>query len=374
MSTTVEDLEIWIDEMMKKMEIAKYKLDLSGSTSKGDGYLGEVNFIKVVASEDNGEEKVYDVVVKSANKSEEFRKQTPIQEAYHREMFMYTKVFPIFEEFQRDYALTTVFDSFTKCYSVCRTEKKEALILKNLKILGFEIHDRMVPQNLNHALFVFRNYGRLHGTSLALKIKKPGLFQSLTKNMTNVFGQFILQAGMVELLTEDFRQSVELLKGDGKTAIAEKLKCLEGDIGNALTKMTGSDRREAVILHGDCWNNNMMFKYKDGNTTQPIDMRFIDFQLSRSLTDFLKQFGIISDDIVTLKELKEQWKTFGKFGLAITPFIIKIELCQKDEVVDLAASAEKGDVRDALKVEIKDRGEFERRIKDVFEHFAESST
>lgn len=84
MSTTVEDLEGWVDDMMKKREIYRFKMDIGGGTEKGDGYLGEVNFIKVVADLKNGKEKTYNLVVKSAKKSDEFRKQTPIQEVYHR--------------------------------------------------------------------------------------------------------------------------------------------------------------------------------------------------------------------------------------------------------------------------------------------------
>ncbi|XP_074042165.1 uncharacterized protein [Leptinotarsa decemlineata] len=404
MGTTIEDLETWVDEMMKKREITSYKIDVAGSTSKGDGYLGEVNFLKVVASLNEENEKVYNIVVKSANKSEKFRKNTPIQEAYYREMFMYTKVFPIFEEFQREYAIETIFDKYAKCYSVCQTDKKEALVLNNLKTDGFSVHNRTIPQNLNHVLFVFRNYGRLHGISLAMKVKKPALFKSMTKNMTNVLGQFIVQANMASSFVDNFKNARMLFMKDGKEAIANKLEDVEKKVEVILTNMFSDDLKEAVVLHGDCWNNNMMFKYKTEEDLQPIDMRFIDFQLSRvaspildlsyylytcadktvlqyfdilirayhdSLSNFLKQFDMNVDDILPLDDLKDKWKTYGRFGLALAPFIIKVELCKSDEVVDIASSVEKGDLKDALKMGIKDQSEYERRVKDVLEHFAE---
>ncbi|CAH1163882.1 unnamed protein product [Phaedon cochleariae] len=405
MSVSTEDLVLWVDRMMKERNILIYKLDKCSGSTRGDGYLGEVNFIEVVVnSSDVGEEKVYNLVIKSANKSEIFRMKTPIQEAYYREMFMYTKVFPMLNEFQKEYALEDPFDQYAKCYSTCQDDKREALILKNLKSLGFEVHDRTIPQNLNHVLFVFKTYGKLHGTSLAMKTKKPALFKSMTKNMTDVLATFIIQADMIGNFVEEFKGAREILKKLGDSTLATKFEGFEDQIVEALTRMCFPDEPESVILHGDCWNNNMMFKYKDSNKTQPVSMCFIDFQLSkvaspildlsyylytvadrsvldnfdfllqayyRSLSDHLKHFGIIAEDIVTFDALKSQWKTYGKFGLAMAPFIIKIELCQSDEVVDFAESVEKGELKDALNIQIKNQDEFERRIKDVMEHFAE---
>ena len=37
----------------------------------------------------------------------------------------------------------------------------------------------------------------------------------------------------------------------------------------------------ACVVHGDYWNNNMLFKYADGLTNIPISLRMLDFQLSR---------------------------------------------------------------------------------------------
>ena len=37
----------------------------------------------------------------------------------------------------------------------------------------------------------------------------------------------------------------------------------------------------ACILHGDYWNNNMMFKYADEDGKKPISLKMIDFQIVR---------------------------------------------------------------------------------------------
>lgn len=69
---------------MRTQGISEYRIDTTGSTVKGDGYLGVINFVKVIAHGSKGN-MVYDLVVKSALKGEELRKQAPvIQEAYIR--------------------------------------------------------------------------------------------------------------------------------------------------------------------------------------------------------------------------------------------------------------------------------------------------
>ncbi|KAJ8957794.1 hypothetical protein NQ314_006469 [Rhamnusium bicolor] len=385
MSTTLADLESWISDMMKKQEIAHYKMDVSGNTTKGDGYLGEVTFIKIIASAEKGGEKYYNLIVKSAKKSDEFRKQTPIREAFEREIFMYTKVFPIF---------------------LCAVKtKKESLILENLKTEGFEIHDRKIVQNLNHALFVFRNYGKFHAISLALKSKKPALYKSLTKNMTNVMGRFISQSKMITNFINDVKSAIDILRNSGREALALKFEGFEDGIEDYLINYANPNNRQSVITHGDCWNNNMMFKYEDENKNQPIDIRFIDFQLSTvaspvfdlsyylycctdetvlrnfnfllqayysSLSDSLKEFGCNPEELFTFKELKDHWTKYGRYGFCLTPFILKIALCETDEVVDFADTIDKGELSSAFDFKLQRQDLYKQRLVDVLTHFAET--
>lgn len=143
------------------------------------------------------------------------------------------------------------------------------------------------------------------------------------------------------------------------------------------------------------------------NKNQPVDMCFIDFQLSRvaspifdlsyylytcadrtilqnfdillqvyhsSLTEFLEEFGICSENLLTFKELKEQWKVYGQFGLVLCPMIVKLELCDSDEAVDLTEAAKEGNLHSILNIKIKHYDLYEERIRDVFEHWAEKFT
>lgn len=262
MAVTLTDLETWISNAMSKEGICSYSLDVSGRSTKGDGYLGEVTFVKVSANHSKATGNDIYLVVKSAKSSDELRKQTSVKEVYEREIFMYTKVFPVFREFQQNYTSKAIFNKFAKCYTASNENKKEALIMEDLKMARFEIHDRRQPQNLNHALFVFRSYGGLHAISLAMKVRKPALFKSLTRNMTDLMGKLLIQMQVFPNLTKDFESVMDTLKNNGKENLAKKYEGFKDNLEEYLTKYSNPNSPLSVILHGDCWNNNMMFKYQ----------------------------------------------------------------------------------------------------------------
>ncbi|RZB73449.1 uncharacterized protein BDFB_009872 [Asbolus verrucosus] len=402
--TTVDDLHSWVEKMMKSLNISDYKLDIGGNTTKGDGYLGEVTFLTVLTTKD-GTKKDYDLVIKSAKKSEELRRQTPVKEAYDREIFFYSKIFPILNEFQLQKAIEKPFVNIPTCYTVSSENIKEAIILQNLKTMGYDLHDRKSPMNLDHVILVCRQYGRFHGLSLALRHKKPSVFKSITKNLTDLWGQFIVRAQMLDIFYREFENLKNLLEQDQHMEALKKYDGFEKEFEKILINFTSEDTIPSVIIHGDCWNNNFMFKYDGSDKTKPTDMRFLDFQVSRvaspiidlsyflyccadgkvlketdfilqayhsSLSEFLTQLGCDPETVFPFKKLKEQWKEFGKYGLIISLFLLKISLCDSNEAPDLMETADKGEgFKESLNLKIQNQDIYNERVKDVYLHFAE---
>lgn len=91
-----------------------------------------------------------------------------------------------------------------------------------------------------------------------------------------------------------------------------------------------------------------------------------------SLSEFIEQFGISSEEVITLQELKAQWKTYGKFGLVMCTIIVKIAFCESDEVVDLTEAAKDGGLETAFDFKLKNNDIFEQRMRDVFEHWCDN--
>ncbi|CAH0550373.1 unnamed protein product [Brassicogethes aeneus] len=393
-------------QVMKNENYATFKIDTGGNTARGDGYLGDISFITVTACR-NGIKKPYRLVVKAANPNEAFREKTPIEDVYKREVYMYTTIFPSLYDLCNDFCVDFPDLSFAKVYTSCLEPKKESIVLQNMKTIGFDLHSRLVPMNLNHAHMVFSRYGKFHGLSMAMRHKKSALFQKLTKDMTDLFGIFLAQANMVPSIREDYKTAMKLLKERGRMDLVRKYenaKIFE-DIEKITCKSTDPSDPASVILHGDCWNNNFMFKYDGLNRNQPTDMIFIDFQLSRvaspvydlayyayacldkhvlsdihyllevyykSLLETLDRFGINVNDFFSFDKIISHWKQYGKYGLLMSLFIVRVELSNSTEAPDFAASAEKGNLDTFLIYEIANQAIYDERILDNLIHFAEN--
>ncbi|CAG9863301.1 unnamed protein product [Phyllotreta striolata] len=407
-SLTDQDIQKWVDEIMAKKGINNYKLDIANSSAKGEGYLGEISFVKVTTDEGRNDEKVYDMVVKSAKENDKLRESCPIAETYLREIQVYAELFPIIEALQKEYCIKNAFTHYPKLYKVNKEDKKETLILQNIKSLGYELHERSKPQNFEHILFVFRTYAKFHGASLALKAKKPHIFEKLASKMSDIMAEFLIQSQMIPNFQKHHQKSIELLRKAGRRDLAEKMEEEAKDLKEILTTMTLPNDREAeaeaVFLHGDCWNNNMMFKYKDNDTSRPSDIVFLDFQLTRvaspildlsyyiyavadkpaldnidyfleeyhrELGDYLRQYKINVEDMLTLRRLKASWRKYGRYGLGMTPFILRVELCKEDEVIDFTDKIADGSIQDEEIGEIQKQDEYNRRILNIYRHFSE---
>ncbi|KAB7499292.1 hypothetical protein Anas_04960 [Armadillidium nasatum] len=164
------------------------------------------------------------------------------------------------------------------------TEKgKESFVAENLRIQGFQMHDKRQAQDVHHALLVMEELGRFHASSLLLKesiepktfVEKYEHFEEPWFNADNDLFKVFLK--MIESQTEE---SINILSTIPKYERCTKwLKAHKETFG--LNFIDGFKPRKPfeVLVHGDCHTNNMLFKYNSMN--EPVDMRFVDLQCTR---------------------------------------------------------------------------------------------
>lgn len=90
-----------------------------------------------------------------------------------------------------------------------------------------------------------------------------------------------------------------------------------------------------------------------------------------SLSEFVKQFEFNIEEIFTFDDLKSHWKVYGKYGLFLSLFIVRIELCEGNEAPDFEDAAATDSIGNIFDFQMKNQHLYEKRIKDVFVHFAE---
>ncbi|KAF2901788.1 hypothetical protein ILUMI_04404 [Ignelater luminosus] len=396
-------IELLLKAVAEEECLQNYRIEKAPGAVKGDGYLGHITAICITGKTDSGKEKTLHLVVKSASKSDAVRVETPLADLFDREIYMYNTVIPTFQRFEKQRNVCP-FSSSAKCM----IDKSEALILENLKEDGYSVWERRLPMEHDHVSLVMREYGRFHAISFAIKDQEPEQFRKSTEIMHDVFTAFLEQADLIKLYQNPCKKALHSLDliAD-KNAYTTFKSFIEEELHKFMNNLPNLVDKYSVVLHGDCWTNNMMFKYENKNDpTKPTGMCLIDLQLARlgppvldlsyflyscgskevlnnyqryldmyhdSLSAHLRQLGSNPDKLYPYLVFREQWKTSSKFGLILSLLLIHIMLSEQNEVADITESAEIGkNLIDSFDYDISNSEVYHDRVKHIILHFVDN--
>ncbi|KAJ3646077.1 hypothetical protein Zmor_023688 [Zophobas morio] len=134
------DVQKWLKVVLAEENLEKFSVKTTGSSEKGDRYIGDVIFVVVAGTDKEGKNKEYDLVLKCSKPSDALMKSAfGFRKAFVREAYLYEKVFPLFKQFQVSKGVEKPFDSVSKCYGVYRDEFRHVIVLENLKKLGYDL-------------------------------------------------------------------------------------------------------------------------------------------------------------------------------------------------------------------------------------------
>nr|XP_045591192.1 uncharacterized protein LOC123753250 [Procambarus clarkii]XP_045600635.1 uncharacterized protein LOC123759574 [Procambarus clarkii] len=189
-------------------------------------------------------------------------------------------------------------------------EDKELIFLEDLRPLGFKVFDCKVGLDVDHTNLVLKELARLHAASLLLKAKTP--LQDLAQTFPHI--------------AEDWTSLSENAKKmhnktcSGSLAGAEALltnmkgyevarRWLAKHQNNSLDLVKHFLVRNPkfdVICHGDCWVNNVQFRYSEG---KPVDVMLLDLQLNR-LASPATDLNYLLYTSLHGKDRKANWRDF----------------------------------------------------------------
>lgn len=234
-------------------------IEITSQTEQGDNFLGVVSFAIVTGSNN----KSLDVVIKSGKSNEKLREQINLPEFYRREIIVYTKVFPVFREFELKKGLKHRFDLYPKCYNAVMEE--EIVVLDNLKSLGFHLHPRSLPMNVEHIYIILKAYARLHAISFAMRDQNLEQFNYVSDNMKPIVSNVLIAGSFNNYFEQMFERNMTVLQ-ELEPELHKKLtQIFASGFIEAVLEADNPEIDDVVITHGDCWNNNFMFKYEVRN-------------------------------------------------------------------------------------------------------------
>ncbi|XP_015837331.2 uncharacterized protein LOC655292 [Tribolium castaneum] len=397
-----------LDDAAKKLNLTNYSVNLNLTANKGDGFLGEFYKVSITDNETN---LTHHLVIKRAPTEAVRRTQDEIEEIYRNEIFFYTEVYPAFKQFEKEQHMCEAFDSIPEFVTCCKEPGRELLVFKDITKAGFELREKNLLLDDQHTRYIFKTYGHFHAISFCMKEQDCEKFETLTKSLKNIWLLFAKRKAFRETLAKISEKVCESLDPIKDSKIVEKYQNYKNNCTEIFEKSGHYEGKYSGIIHGDCWSNNMMFKYQEPAKSKLVDMNLLDFQLfttgtpvydlsyffytggSKKLFDKLEDYldiyhasfcktainlGCDPRKLLPRKVLSEEWRKYAKYGMILAFVLTKIKLTSKEDHIAMVENADKQKSVD----EDVDAGEtfmqvkydeelFKERVRDILLHMYE---
>ncbi|XP_054725339.1 uncharacterized protein LOC129235496 [Anastrepha obliqua] len=264
-------------EKLLKDTVANYKsiksFEAKPALAAGENYATIMLRVNIDIELVDGTPKSLSYMLKLPQQNEVFQdimRKHNIFEVEHR---MYHEVVP---EFELLYRLSGIELNFSaKCHNIETPSEFGVILLQDLRPFGYKNANRLEGLDLEHTKAVLERLAQWHAAS-AVRVETKGLYPELF---------------MKGMYTESSLDSFESFMVSIKSLVLESVKAIEGSgayigsVANTLDKMMGELLRTSgydpsefnVLNHGDCWCNNVMFKYDSEGKIE--DTLIVDYQM-----------------------------------------------------------------------------------------------
>lgn len=393
---TEQEIKSWLKIALKNENLGDFSVSCLGNSEKGEGYMGDILFVKV--SSKSG--KNYDFVLKCSKKSQTLRDNLPIKECFENEIYFYDTILPTFTQFQSEKNVSEIFTSVPAYFGSFVTKNSEVVVLQNLKAVGYYLHDKTKPLPRDHRELVLKETGRFHAISAALQRQNFEKFANLILGMKNVWKKFAETTDPETFFGAPIEEVYEVLKAHLSETTAEKLKVFKKTLNFVVKELINDTKCFNVVIHGDCWSNNFMFKKEseglkvaalDWQTAKfcnpATDISYLIYACAsesdlRDFNDLLKiyyksfsDFGeLLKSDlksVYSFEQLLADFKVYGKFGFMMTLLALKVAMSDKEEAPDFTETAE--NFGNTFSYKNKNQEELKDRTWYIVEHAAKQS-
>ncbi|XP_018569811.1 uncharacterized protein LOC108909862 [Anoplophora glabripennis] len=274
----IEKLHEVLRGYIKKSQIISDK-KITNLTAPGENFGSVMLKLDLtLKDEKDGTEQELHAVAKMIPATEFQRTLFNIQVTFKNEIAMYNVIIPTLRDFQRENGINQVIDCFPEFYGARinlderngTVDEDAVLILENLIIKGYQVLDRHIGFDLETTQLILKDLAAFHAIPLALKLKKPEVFESKIKPY-------------LEPLHPPSSPHDEEVRSTFIKIFQESSNCIpwipkvEEIFKNNETLQNAPPREPfSTITHQDIWVNNIMIKLQNG---LPIGNKLVDFQV-----------------------------------------------------------------------------------------------
>lgn len=261
----------YVGELLKKIAksegFTNYSTELKAGSNHGDNFtsnLASASFrgTRIVNGVPKKDE--LHLLCKFGSSNAQRRKEFHTADLFEREIDVYKRVLPIFAKFQQERGLSDdeSFAAYPKVFTGISDEVKEqfVIVMEDLRPKGYTMWPKNQPVPLDHVMLMLKQLGKYHGISFAMKDQRPDLFEGL-KGLQSLMVNFFRNPNSLKMMHASYDRAIDSLKNEHHIQILKDVK------NNTIEYLEDCLKHDdcgkfAVIGHGDCWSNNLLYLYK----------------------------------------------------------------------------------------------------------------
>ncbi|XP_053948125.1 uncharacterized protein LOC128856802 [Anastrepha ludens] len=264
----------------RKFPSQLFTYELLPATKKGENYIGILYRIAVKLDVRTGSS-YSSLILKIPPRSLTRRKQFFIRPCFLRESLAYQEFLPMVKRFQNSKHISKEygFHEYAECFHISTDEFDEAIFLEDLALQEFALFDRFDDLRFQHVAMVMHVYAKLHAVSFAIKDQEPEALDKFRK-IQDIFEQRKDDPNLNNYFEGLKKSTQACMDAESDRYQRVLMRFFERPFFDIFLELIDGNKYEpyAVVCHGDCWSNNIMFKHKDGKV---IALRLLDWQLLR---------------------------------------------------------------------------------------------
>lgn len=338
-----------------------YEVHPDENTLRGDGFSSEF-YTGHVKNKDT------DLVIDAYIKNMPINPGPVGTSSFFNETKFYATIWPQLDKFQNEKGIKTAFKHIPRFFCAGNKPGDEYICLEDLRIQNFEMWDKTQVVNENILKMIFDRYGKFHGLSFAFKDQNYEKYTELTNSLKDVYCDLAENDSFLSPLRKSFSAAYNALKEIDEVK-AKRIKSSVENIDEKYRSIVKYDGQFSGLVHGDCWSNNILYKFRDDGTVD--DIKFIDFQLCRnstpihdlsyffysgasredfkkldeylalyykSFSDFAKELGSDPEKLLPFNDLKSEWKKYSLLGIFMGIIVWTVKLMEKSDIEDITAT------------------------------------
>ena len=246
-------------------------------TSKGDGYTCFVTSVKVQFSLKNQDSTTSYIFKLNPCRSEDMNEVLEI--LFAKETYFYNVILPKLNE--RLQAANQAPLRFPKIFYSSAEFGKEVIILEDMRLRNFKMVDKKFSLDAAHAKLVIQEAARLHSASLLLQEHEQleslhdkyeflkNLFLKsecpfFHKAFEGVFVSCVNTTATILSYFDKYDKVAKVLRDSAPRAF--EIMATVGD---------GAAKPFQTLIHGDCWTNNLLFRFVMHISSREFQLSFL---------------------------------------------------------------------------------------------------